>query len=65
MVGNALDLIHTNPFNSTHNYSNILPSSDFDTQSPLNAESSTLGAFFMSEMERLSTVKTITEINLG
>lgn len=65
MVGNALDLIHTNPFNSTFNYTNILPSSDVDTQSPLNVESSTLGAFFMSEMERLSTVKTITQMNLG
>ncbi|XP_025201296.1 multidrug resistance protein 1A-like isoform X2 [Melanaphis sacchari] len=33
------------------------------SDSPLNVESSTLGAFFMSEMERMSTVKTITEIN--
>ncbi|XP_060833694.1 ATP-dependent translocase ABCB1-like isoform X2 [Rhopalosiphum padi] len=68
VVGNVLDLIHTNPFNSTSNYSNytnILHSSDVDSNSPLNVESSTLGAFFMSEMERLSTVKTITEMNLG
>jgi len=64
VVGNALDLIHTNPFNSTSNYTNILRSSDVSTNSPLNDESSTFGAFFMSEMERMSTVRTITEIDL-
>lgn len=61
MVGSALDLVHTNPSNNT----NILRSSDVKTDSPLNVESSTFGAFFMSEMERLSTVKTITEMDLG
>ncbi|XP_060871148.1 ATP-dependent translocase ABCB1-like [Metopolophium dirhodum] len=64
VVGNALDLIHTNPFNSTSNYTNILRSSDVSTNSPLNEESSTFGAFFMSEMERMSTVRTITEIDV-
>lgn len=64
MVGNALDLIHANPFNSTNNYTNILLSNDVSTNSSLNDESSTFGAFFMSEMERMSTVKTITEMDL-
>lgn len=44
---------------------NILSSSDVVTNSPLNSESSTFGAFFMSEMERLSTVKSITGLDLG
>lgn len=64
MVGDALDFINTNPFNSTSNYTNILRSSDVSTNSPLNDESSTLGAFFMSEMERMSTVRTIIEMDL-
>jgi len=64
VVGDALDLIHTNTFNSTSNYTNILHSSDVSTNSPLNDESSTLGAFFMSEMERMSTGRTITEMDL-
>ncbi|XP_022176200.1 multidrug resistance protein 1-like isoform X2 [Myzus persicae] len=65
VVGNALDLIHANPFNSTNNYTNILLSNDVSTNSSLNDESSTFGAFFMSEMERMSTVKTITEMDLS
>jgi len=64
VVGNTLDLIHTNPFNSTSNYTNILRLSDVSTDSPLNNESSTFGAFFMSEMKRMSTVRTITEIDV-
>lgn len=66
IIGDASDLIHTNSFNSTSaDYKNILTSSDVITNSPLNGESSTLSAFFMSEMERLTTVKTVTEIDLG
>lgn len=65
VIGNALDLIYTNPFNSTSNDTNVLRSSDVSTNLPLNDESSTLDAFFMSEMERMSTVRTITEMNLG
>lgn len=64
-VGDASDLVHNNPFNSSSSYANILSSSDGITNSPLNSESSTLGAFFMSEMERLSTVKSITGLDLG
>lgn len=63
VVGNALDLIHTNPLNSTSNFTNIISTSDVSTNSPLNYESSTFDAFFMSEMERMSTVKTITEMD--
>ncbi|XP_050434282.1 ATP-dependent translocase ABCB1-like [Adelges cooleyi] len=39
--------------------------SDIVTNSPLYGQSSTLGAFFMSEMERLTTSNTITGIDLG
>ncbi|XP_025418287.1 multidrug resistance protein 1-like [Sipha flava] len=62
-VGDASDLVHSNPFNSPSSYVDILSSTNAITQSPLNGESSTLGAFFMSEMERLSTVKSITGLN--
>lgn len=65
-VRDASDFINTNPFNSTSADSiNLLTSSDVITNSPLNGESSTLSAFFMSEMERLTTVKTVTGIDLG
>lgn len=63
VVGNASDLIHTNPLNSTSNFTNIISTSDVSTNLPLNYESSTFDAFFMSEMERMSTVKTITEMD--
>jgi len=64
VVGNTLNLIHTNPFNSTYNSTNIIHTNDVSTNSPLNDESPTFGAFFMSEMERMSTVRTITEMDL-
>lgn len=51
--------------NSTSDSINILTPNDVITNSPLNGHSSTLGAFFMSEMERLTTVKTVTAIDLG
>lgn len=64
MVGNTLDLIHTYPFNSTYNYTNIIHKNNVSKNSLLNDESSTFGAFFMSEMERMSTVRTITDMDL-
>jgi len=63
VVGNTLYLLHTNPFSSTFNYTNI-PTNYVSTNSPLNDESPTFSAFFMSEMERMSTVRTITEMDL-
>lgn len=63
IVGDAPDPVHYDPFfDSTYYNNNILDSNDLVTNSPLNGESSTFNAFFMSEMERLSTVKTITGI---
>lgn len=64
VVENILDLIHTNPFNSTYNYTNINRTNYVSTNSPFNDESPTFGAFFMSEMERMSTVRTIAEMDL-
>lgn len=61
-VGDASE-IHNNLLNSSSSYADVLSSSDAITNSPFNGESSTLGAFFMSEMERLSTVKSITGLN--
>lgn len=63
-VGDVSDFVNSNPFNPTSNYVNSLISSSSDviTDSPLNGQSSTFRAFFMSEMERLGTVKTITGI---
>lgn len=63
----ASDLINLNSFTTSYDYIN-----KFDTSKPsdvvvipsLDDESSTLGGFFMSEMERLTTVKTITGFNL-
>lgn len=64
VVGEESDFVNFNPFKSTYNYTNILSSGNLITNSPLKGESSTLKAFFMSEMDRLSTVKTITGIDL-
>jgi len=58
IVGDASDLVYSNPFD----YSNKLSYNNVTTNLPSNDESSTFGAFFMAEMERLTTVKTITDM---
>lgn len=67
VVEDASDLVNLNPFTTSNDYINR-----FDTSKPngvevissLDDEISTFGGFFMSEMERLTTVKTITGVNL-
>jgi len=51
-------MVYSNPFE----YSNNINLNNLTTNLPSNEESSTLRAFFMSEMERLTTVKTITNM---
>lgn len=63
-IRNASGIVQSNLFESTYNYTNILSSNDLLTNSPLNGESSTLKSFFMSEMDRFSTVKTVTGMDL-
>lgn len=65
IIGDVLNFVNSNQFNSTSNYINGLSSNNVITNPPSNDESSTLKAFFMSEMERLSTVKSVTIMDLG
>lgn len=67
VVENASDLIDLNPFTTSYDYINTFDthkSNDVKVISSLEDESSTLGGFFMSEMDRLTTVKTITGVDL-
>lgn len=58
VVGDASDLIPSSSFV----YTNTLNIHDLTTDSPSNSENSTFGAFFMSEMEKITTVKATTEL---
>lgn len=60
IVGEAADLVHSNTFEYYSNYLNL---NNVTTNLPSDDESSTIGAFFMSKMEKSSAVKSIT--NMG
>lgn len=67
VVEHDSELVNLNPFISSYDYVNNLDrseSNDIKLISSLDDESSTLRGFFMSEMERMTTIKTITGMNL-